>query len=251
MIRFLPSYVGSKRLWVDKLSLLLSDKKNIIEPFAGSSVLTANYAENAILNDMDPMIHLILSRFDELIVPDVFTQDDYFHVRSLSNWWQYAYCLQKMSFSGVFRYSKNGYNVPVKKNIQQVTIRSEYEQALEKWREIQPLVTNNHYLDTPIKNDYLIILDPPYENTQAAYNKDSFDYEEYWDWVKTLQKTHDLLVFDSDINLTRQNIPITSTRKTRVNGAKNGGIEACAYYDHHTQSWKTSLYNTPTLFDYN
>lgn len=112
LMYFLPSYVGSKKIWVKKL--LYYSGMDFVELFCGSAVLSANLAKSALLNDLDPYIHLVLSRFDELIVPEKFTLEDYYTYRKVENWWQFTYVLQKMSFSGVFRYSKNGYNVPPK-----------------------------------------------------------------------------------------------------------------------------------------
>ena len=145
MYQFLPSYVGSKKQWVDRLRKDF-DQSDVVEPFCGSAVLSANLAKTAILNDLDPFVYQILSQFDKLIVPDQFTKEDYFRVREQKDWWKYAYCLQKMSFSGVFRYSKNGYNVPIKP-IQFVELRPQYEQALNRWKELNPEVLNLSYLD--------------------------------------------------------------------------------------------------------
>lgn len=118
MFKFLKSYVGSKSYWVNRLQQYKS--RRFVELFCGSAVLSANLScKNPILNDLDVYIYKILSNFDSLIVPDSFTKEDYYLVRKNDDWWKYIFCLQAMSFSGVFRYSKNGYNVPIKKNIKE------------------------------------------------------------------------------------------------------------------------------------
>jgi hypothetical protein len=121
LIKFFPSFVGSKAQWIkhEKLREATGLRENhIVELFCGSAVISASLAKSSLLVDIDPIICKVLTRFDEQIVPEVFTVEDYFEKREAENWWQYTYCLQKMSFSGVFRYNaaKNKYNVPIKKN---------------------------------------------------------------------------------------------------------------------------------------
>lgn len=215
--------------WVERLSPILSGK-HIVEPFCGSAVLSSSLASSATLNDLDPYIVKILEHFDQQIVPEVFTLEDYYRVRSQENWWRYAFCLQRMSFSGVFRYSKNGYNVPAKKQyISEVRLQPVYERALSRWYELTPLVTNTDYADVPILTDAVVVVDPPYENTQAAYNKKSFDYERYWQWIRSLEgRGTPVLVFDALANLERQGLRVVGTRKMRVNGSRDGSVEALA-----------------------
>lgn len=176
MIKLLPSYVGSKAYWVPYLKFLKNEY--IVELFCGSAVISINLASKALLNDLDPYIFKILTNFNRLVVNDRFTQEDYFRVRQLDNWWQYSYCLLRMSFSGVFRYSKNGFNVPVKKYIKSVNIKDDYKQALDKLNELNPFFRNKPYNEVYIPNieNANIILDPPYEKAQASYNTKSFDY---------------------------------------------------------------------------
>jgi adenine-specific DNA methylase len=76
MVKFLPSYVGSKAYWISYLNSY--HDMDFVELFAGSSVLSANLAKTALLNDIDPYVYLMLSQFDKLVVPEVFTQKDVF-----------------------------------------------------------------------------------------------------------------------------------------------------------------------------
>jgi len=242
--QFLPSYVGSKKQWVERLRQDYSNSE-IVEPFCGSSVLSANLATTAILNDNDKYIYLILSQFDQLIVPDRFTKEDYFNVRPKADWWKYAYCLQKMSFSGVFRYSRNGYNVPIKPNIPFVELRESYEIALKRWRELSPEVLNQDYLSIEsekIKNK-LLILDPPYETSQASYNT-KFDYPRYWQFVQEMKEVASaIILFDKQENLLKQNIPTCGNRNMRVNGKRAGSVESIAIF--RNGKWQEYL-GTPT-----
>lgn len=232
MVNFLPSYVGSKKRWVENLSEFRGDK--LVEPFCGSAVLSSNLASKCILNDKDKYIYNILSRFDELIVPDVFTRDDYFSVRTQSDWWKYAFCLQRMSFSGVFRHSKNGYNVPIKAGIESVSLKKTYEAALVRWRNLKPIVTNGDYQSVLSRNlkGHVIILDPPYEGSQASYNNTSWNPAEYERFITECKKAKPkaLIVFDRAFNLKKMDILINSTQNMRVNGKYDGDEEAMAIW---------------------
>ena len=205
---------------------------DIVEPFCGSAVLSANLARTSVLNDRDEFVCKILSRFDELEVPEVFTQKDYARCRGLKDWWKYAYCLQKMGFSGVFRYSKNGYNVPVKPEVKKINVRKDYELALRRWKKLKPTVLNQDYLELPhgLIVGKLLILDPPYEESQASYNA-NFNYDDYWQFVEKMKSVAaQILLFDRKVNLAKKGIPIIQTRKMRVNGARSGDTESIALF---------------------
>lgn len=226
MIKLLPSYVGSKAYWVKDLLFLKG--RNFVELFCGSSVISINLARKAYLNDTDPIIFKILSNFSDLKEMDVFTKEDFKRVRPMDDWWKYIYYLQKMSFSGVFRYSKNGYNVPIKKGIDEIKILPELLDAKKRFNELNPTVKNHHYSDidfSKIENS-VIVLDPPYEGSKASYNS-SFDYKEYWYFVNEIKRVaNPLIIFDSETNLEKQGYLNMRTRKMRVNGKYKGNVEA-------------------------
>lgn len=228
IIRFLPSYVGSKSHWVDKLTKY--QNLDFIEPFCGSAVISANLAKTAVLNDTDPVIYKVFSQYDQLICPDCFTSDDYEAKRWQGDWWRYLYCLQKMSFSGVFRYSKNGYNVPIK-NVwkgKSIAIRPEFDLAQQRMLELNPTVLNLSYdqIDYEHYRNRVIVLDPPYEGSQANYNT-AFDYSYYWSCVEALKHIGKvLIIFDRLSNLEKHNYKNIQTRKMVVNGSRKGDIEA-------------------------
>lgn len=236
IIKFLPGYVGSKLKWVDKLSHLKG--KTFIELFAGSAMLSANLAKKAILNDHDIYVYKILKYFDKQIVPETFTEQDYFEKRKRPDWWRFAYCLQKMSFSNVFRYGPNGYNVPINKRVKSISIRNEYIKALEKWSNLGPVVTCRHFADfkPEIFKDKVVISDPPYEGSKAAYNG-LFDYEEYWNFIYSIIKIADtVVIFDRERNI-QQRLPGVSyqTRNMCVNGKYDGDVEAMCVFSFKDQ----------------
>jgi len=234
MTKFLPSYVGSKAYWVDYLKPHIGGT-NIAELFCGSSVISANLASRAYLNDLDPMIYRIMSQYSQLEELEVFTKDDYFNFRKSAGWWKYTFYFQKMSFSGVFRYSKNGYNVPIKPNISEVRILDDLLLGKRRMEELNPLVTNKPYIDIPPRDleGWTIVLDPPYQGSSASYNT-TFNYAEYWDYVEEVKKyARTLVVFDRNSNLSGKYGDCLLTRKMRVNGGREGDVEAM--YIHHSK----------------
>lgn len=230
MIKFFASYVGSKAHWVPRLRKYFN--RPFVEAFAGSGVLSANLASRAVLNDKDPFVYKILKNFDQLVVPEFFSVDDYFFYRKQEDWWRYIYCLQQMSFSGVFRYSKNGYNVPCKMKEGGISIKNKYQKALQRWTQLSPSVFNLDYQDVLpyITQDSVFVLDPPYENAQAAYNN-TMDYHIYWEFVKQVENVCDtVIVFDYEKNIP---FPVffNDLRKTRVNGKKRGNTESMFIFE--------------------
>lgn len=228
LIKFLPSYVGSKAYWVKHLQRFSG--RPFVEFFAGSAVLSANLASQATLIDIDPYVTKILADFDHLIVPETFTPEDYFRCRALPDWWKYAYCLQRMSFSGVFRYSKNGFNVPIKTKTP-IHVREEYERSLQRWVELNPVVIHGSYIKaspTLLPNSVLVF-DPPYQTSQASYNDKGFNYKEYWEFVhRHIDEGYTTVIFDLVENLPKAPV---MTRKMRVNGARQGNVEGMCIYE--------------------
>lgn len=229
-IKFLPSYVGSKSFWVNKLQKYKG--RNFVELFCGSAVLSVNLAGTCVLNDKDPYIYNVLSRFDELIVPESFSPNEYFKYRTNKDWWRYVYYLAKMSYSGVFRYSKNGWNVPIKDKNKSYSLNKEYQTALSKWLELRPFVLQNDYTECNsfITLDSVLVLDPPYENTVASYVVNSnFDYHKYWEYVRLNENIcKAIILFDFVRNLP---FPTNQTRKSRANGARTGNLEGMFIFE--------------------
>jgi site-specific DNA-adenine methylase len=233
LIKFLPSYIGSKSYWVKKLARF--EGRNFVELFCGSAVLSANLASSCVLNDLDPFVYKILSRFNQQIVPVPFTADDYFQVRKLPDWWKYAYCLQRLSFSGVFRYSKNGFNVPIKNKNANIDLSEDYTEAVYRWNQLAPTILNRQYfaLNDFINSDVVLILDPPYEGAQAAYNE-TFDFHYYWEYVRMnedIAKT--MVLFDYESNLP---FPAMDKRTTRPNGARTKNSEGIFIFEESLKS---------------
>ena len=178
LTKFLPSYVGSKAYWVKSLERYRG--RNFVEFFAGSAVISANLANQAALNDLDPFLHRYFRQYENQPVMDAFTSRNYFAKRKQKSWYRWLYYLQKMSFSGVYRWSSNGYNVPIKQDYKPegkakkgkaVHLKDEIERSIKRFKELAPTLHNLDYTDVPMpESPDIAVLDPPYESKQAAYN---------------------------------------------------------------------------------
>jgi|GEM_PF-3517039 len=244
-LRFLPSYNGSKARWIRRLGHL--EGRNIVELFAGTAAISANFANRAILVEADPIVARILARFDELDVPEVFTRDDYYAVRGLEDWWRHAYYLSAMAFSGLFRYTDAGFNATHKgggpgkpsrdPRYDVMHLRPRYEAMLNRWCELAPHIIHDSYLNVTdetiraVGESPLVILDPPYEGAQTPYNKrfGEFDYEAYWARAEELADRFDVIIFDTAGNLERAGYPVHGTRGMTMNASRPSGTEAICF----------------------
>ena len=235
LTKFLPSYVGSKAFWVGKLEQYRD--RDFVEFFAGSAVISANLAKRSVLNDLDPFLHKYFQQYEDQPVTDKFTNDDYFTKRKQKDWYRWLYYLQRMSFSGVYRWSKkSGYNVPIKGVYKpgSVNLKNEIVRSIERFKELAPTLHNLDYSEVPIpENPDIAILDPPYQSKQA-YSVPPIDYDQYWEFVKRcMDSFRVIIVFDWDKNI-KDHLPGRGfdTRKMRVNGKYKGATEAMCIIDN-------------------
>ena len=143
-----------------------------------------------------------------------------------------------MSFSGVYRWSGNGYNVPIKRDYKEsgaVHLKDNVEQSIDRFRGLGPALHDLDYLDVPIpENPDIAVLDPPYQSKKAAYNVPGFDYDQYWEFVRRCMDSFRVVIaFDWDKNMDKR-LPGHSykTRKMRVNGKYKGALEAMCVIDN-------------------
>jgi site-specific DNA-adenine methylase len=244
LIRFLPSYTGGKSYWVPRLQQYKG--RYFAEIFAGSAVLSANLAGRAWLNDTDPYVYRILRYYDQLQLVENFTPDDYHRLRSRDDWWKYTYMLQKHAFSGMFRYSGNGYNVPLDKAAIGQEYKEDFLAAQSRYRELAPRVTNQDYkhvlkilLD---KSEYwsesnpVIVIDPPYNDswTEDWTSGDSYhnniNYGHLYAFIRiTAQKLKATwLIFGRSSHLREFQFDVIAERKMRINGKHGGDSEGLA-----------------------
>lgn len=235
LTKFLPSYVGSKACWVGKLERYRG--RDFVEFFAGSAVISASLAGRAVLNDSDPFLYRYFRQYESQPVVETFTDRNYFAKRRQKNWYRWLYYLQKMSFSGVYRWSRNGYNVPIKGDYKPgaVHLKDDIERSIERFVSLAPALHKLDYAAVPMpENPDIAVLDPPYESKQAAYNMPPFDYGQYWEFVRRcVDSFRVVIVFDWDRNMD-EHLPGRSydTRKMRVNGKYKGATEAMCVIDN-------------------
>ncbi len=236
LTKFLPSYVGSKACWVEKLERYRG--RDFVEFFAGSAVLSANLANQAVLNDTDPFLYRYFQEYETQPLVETFTDKDYFAKRKSESWYRWLYYLQRMSFSGVYRHSRNGYNVPIKSDYKpdgHVCVKDELERSIARFKELDPTLHNLDYAEVPLPEKLdIAILDPPYETKKAAYNVAPFDYGRYWDFARWCVGSFKVvIVFDWDENVDKH-LPGRSyeTRNMRVNGKYKGAKEAMCVIDN-------------------
>jgi len=234
LIKFLPSYVGSKAYWVRGLDRYRG--RHFVEFFGGSGVISANLASRAILNDTDPFLWRYFMEYESQPVMETFTEADYFDRRGRPDWWRWLYYLQKMSFSGVYRHSRNGYNVPIKQSYRggSVSLADDLHRSVARFRELAPELYMLDYADVPVPEERdVAVLDPPYESKKAAYNV-KFDYGRYWEFVgECVRAFRTVIVFDWDQNM-EAHLPGRPylKRNMRVNGKHKGATEAMCVIDN-------------------
>jgi len=235
LTKFLPSYVGSKAYWVKALERYRG--RDFVEFFSGSSVISANLANRAVLNDDDPFLYKYFLQYESQPIVETFTDRNYFTKRGQKNWYKWLYYLQKMSFSGVYRWSRNGYNVPIKPEFKAkpARLKDDIEQSIARFKALNPTLLALDYLDVPMPEiPDVAVLDPPYESKKAAYNKDGFNYDQYWEFVhRCMGLFRVVIVFDWDKNMDKH-LPGRSyaARKMRVNGKYEGATEAMCVIDN-------------------
>ncbi len=209
-----------------------------MEFFAGSAAISANLANRAVLNDNDPFLHRYFRKYESQPVVETFTDEDYFARRSRDDWYRWLYYLQKMSFSGMYRWGKmrKTYNAPIRGTYKSnaVHLKDELEQSIERFKALNPSLHNLDYSEVPIPgNPDIAVLDPPYESKQAAYNTRDFDYELYWDFVhKCIDVFRVVIIFDCDVSMRAHGFHNYATRKMVVNGKHKGAWEAMCIIDN-------------------
>jgi hypothetical protein len=234
LTKFLPSYVGSKACWVRALERYRG--RDFVEFFAGSAVISANLANRAVLNDSDPFLHKYFREYERQPIVKAFSDRGYFAKRSRRDWWRWLFYLQKMSFSGVYRWGRNGYNVPLKRDYKSkaVHLKDEIERSIDRFKALSPSLHNLDYPDMPMPEDPdIAVLDPPYQFKAATWNAPRLDYEQYWGFVhRCMDSFRVVIVFDSEENMLKR-LPgrAYQTRKMRVNGKRRGALEAMCVID--------------------
>jgi hypothetical protein len=227
MPKVFPCYTGGKARWVSRLAERFAGRR-FVEPFAGSAAISFALGESAWWNDLDPALTTVLARFPEQEVPDVFTLADYAEAARRPDWWRFAFCLSRMAFAGLFRYSRNGFNVSPDRRIPELRLRPEYEAALSRWNALDPVVTCGEWTRVPdeVYRDAVVVLDPPFQGSHTPYNRVA-DYAAFWRRAEELPAVAEAVIVFGYAEDLAGRFPgrEIATRKMRPNGKRAGQVE--------------------------
>lgn len=187
-------YIGSKaRFSKDILPIILKNRKPeqwYVEPFAGGMNVIAEVQGNRIAND----VHFyLIEMWRELVngwIPQEYTRDEYRQIRENKEKYpsyEVGWVGFNVSYGGDYF---SGFAGKTKTKIG--TIRDYQTEAInntlgqvEKMKGV--LFQNKPYYELEIPSNSIVYCDPPYEGTKK-YKVDEFNYEFFWNWVRTLSK---------------------------------------------------------------
>lgn len=203
-------YMGSKNRISKHLkpiieSYITEETSYYIEPFVGgANMIDCISFSRKIGYDKHPQLIAFLKKIrDGYTPPKKITVEHYMEVKeSFRNqdkkYEDYYY--GTIGFLGAFRglfFDSQG----CKDYLSQGRIRNNYEESrrnvLKQSINLKGIKFHtNDYRDIVIKDNSVIYCDPPYQDTsQKGYaDKDTFDYEYFWNWVRELSKSNIVLV---------------------------------------------------------
>jgi len=212
----LIKYPGGKRWFVETMKQWFEPYRathTFVEPFAGSLALSLGLEpERVIANDVNA--HVInfyqqikngfhCHREAPLMPEHYYAIRDEFNALIRANEHcsrkgaELFYILTKSGFNGLVRFNRSGlFNTPAGryKKINLCSEFSEYQQLLKNWQ----LTVQDFRLMDP-KEDWFLVLDPPYHNTFTGYSGLGFNWEDQEDvveWV-TSYKTGPVIITNS------------------------------------------------------
>lgn len=170
-----------------------------VEPFCGGMWSAARVAKELhpktmILNDINKPLMLLWKRClsegcDWLPVNAEYVEQEYPKYKTMQDendpltaWYGIALSFGGKWFGGVARHTKGQ---------QEITYEAERKSMYKKIDSLQMVETELHigsYKDLIIPNNAVVYLDPPYEGRTKAHHFDSFNYDEFWDYVRELSK---------------------------------------------------------------
>lgn len=170
-----------------------------VEPFCGGMWSAARIArelhpKEMILNDINKPLMLLWEKCledgcDWLPVDAEQVEREYPKYRAIQNendpltaWYGIALSFGGKWFGGVARHTKGQ---------QETTYEAERKSIYKKIDSLRTVQTELHtgsYKDLEILNGAVVYLDPPYEGRTKAHHFSSFDYPEFWQWVRELSK---------------------------------------------------------------
>lgn len=168
-----------------------------VEPFCGGMWSAARVArelhpKKMILNDINKPLMLLWGKClaegcDWLPVDAELVEKEYQHYRitqdendPLTAWYGIALSFGGKWFGGVARHTKGQ---------QETTYEAERKSMYKKVDSLRTVKTELYtgsYKVLEIPSGAVVYLDPPYQGRTKAHHFDSFDYNEFWEWVREL-----------------------------------------------------------------
>jgi DNA adenine methylase len=190
-----------------------------------------------IINIYNGITHTIINKKPKTIEDAMTSQESYYYwirlkfneytqeIKNLPIGTAYFIFLNKTCFRGLYRESKNGFNVPYGhyKNLEIIN-----ENHIKKIHKLIKNV-NFHCLDFKLSfgkilNDDFVYLDPPYvpENDKSFvnYNMNGFDLKQH-NLLFTLCKKYNFLMSNSDVKFVRDNFPINEFEIQTISCRRN------------------------------
>lgn len=170
-----------------------------VEPFCGglwSAVRVAKELEpgSMILNDVNKPLMLLWEKClnegcDWLPIESEEIEREYPKYKAIANendpltaWYGIALSFGGKWFGGVARHSKGR-----KEESYEAERKSMYNK-IDVLRLHEHILTNVSYDKLSIPDDAVVYCDPPYEGRTKAHHFDSFDFPQFWQWVRDLSK---------------------------------------------------------------
>lgn len=176
--------------------------KSYYEPFAGGmNMIDKIECENKIANDIHPQLIAMWQALQSgWIPPEHISEEEYNYVKNNQSTLP-PYYVGYVGFCATFgaRYFQ-GYARGFKND--GVTPRDHSNESYRNIMKQLPLLENVTFICGDYKeldiNNSVIYCDPPYENTQKYSSVSSFNYSEFWDWCRHLDKSNILFVSGYD-----------------------------------------------------
>lgn len=200
-------YMGGKfrqsKAIVEVLRPYVTPNTVYVEPFCGGMWSAARVAKQLkpglmILNDINKPLMLLWEKClqegcDWLPVDSETIERKYqgYKIRQdendpLTAWYGIALSFGGKWFGGVARSKKLDAKHPY--GVNREYSRKSTQEKIDSLRTVQTELYIGSYTDLYIPDGAVVYLDPPYEGRTKAHHFDSFNYNEFWQWVRELSK---------------------------------------------------------------
>lgn len=173
--------------------------RDFVSLFCGTCAIESKItAAKKICNDLHPyLISLLTAVQNGYELPDVVTKEDYIRVKenkdddmALTGFVGFGCAFGGKWFGG---YAKNNSGTNYAKQSKNSLLRKMTTLTADTTTFI-----NQSYKDVIIPAGAVVYCDPPYEGTTRYSNSNSFNHDEFWEYIRELSKEH--MVFVSEVN---------------------------------------------------